>query len=219
MAETSRGLPYPAPDSKIDVAGDIKELALQTDSVFDDEASARVAADTAVGESAREYAKHEAQEALSDAKEYADGQIDALPIPEDTSHLPVLGPWAVSASQTNAPPLGVISADSTPTGTGASTYGDMQNWNLLVVSLLDSTYHGGHRWENLQPDWLITYTGSIHSATWKATSVATRNGDQSLSVNIEWVDGTTTDPADLGGDGYVHAHEETAPHFPIRGGI
>ena len=236
MSETTdRGYPFPESGDPISVHTDIQALAEAADvdvqSVVDNGTQALNQAVTDL----REHINHEIWDLRQDViagdqstKDYIDAEIKGLEqrltaliesSQPDTSQLPVIGPWAVAAEQPTTGQsigYGYIAGNGQFSSSSPSDYGDMRNWTQIEASLLDSTFHGDHRWENvLADDWVIVYNGGLHSATWRAKSEAQRNGDESVIITVEWVDGTTTDPADLGNDGFIHAHPESDAHFPI----
>ena len=224
---TDRGYPYPSADSPISVHTDIQQLAEACDAGMASEEAARVAADNALMQDIRELINHEIIDVLEDAKTYTDAEIERLEqrltalidsSQPDTSQVPVIGPWAVAATQpptTQPVGYGWLAGNGSFPPASPSIYTDMRNWTQLEVSLLDSTFHT-HNWENvIADDWVITYNGGLHSATWRAKSEAQRNGDASVIISVDWVDGTTTDPAELGTDGFINARLESNPHFPI----
>ncbi len=231
---TNRAYPYPQADDPIAVHTDVEKLATAVDDDVQKVVDNGLTALNELNESLREYIRHEIHDLTQDlensfaaAKDYTDSEIakleqrlnakiDALPI-KDTTELPVLGPWSVSPTKVVGVKPGQISADFP--GQSSKDYLDMSKWSILAVSLLDSTFHGDHYWENIAADdWVVTYEGASHSATWRAKSAAMRNGDTSITLDIEWQDGTTTDPVELGTEGYLHVHRAGQPHFPIRGG-
>ena len=181
---------------------------------------------TAGDQANKDYTDAEVAKARAEAKTYTDAEVAKLEqrltaliessVP-DTSQLPVLGPWAIAAKKPDPlQPLdhGFIAGNGAFPST--SDYADMRNWRELEISLLDSSYHSDHHWQSVvADDWVIVYNGGLHTATWRAKSAAQRNGDESVIISVEWVDGTTTDPADLGTDGFIHAPPESTSHFPI----